>query len=527
MSGQLLPIPWFDVLIILGLIMLNGVLAMSELAVVSSREARLKALERSGSSGARCALELAADPGRFLSTVQIGITLIGILAGAYSGASLGAPAAQRLALLGIDPGTAATLGFGLVIVIVTYVTLVIGEIVPKQLALRSPEKMAAIVSRPLSLLSRIGAPFVWLLDRTTALVFKLLRLDRESRSAVTAEELHLVVAEARTAGVLEESERAIISGVVRLADRPVREVMTPRTDVDWIDISASGEKLREALARTQHSRIPVADGSVDKMVGVVRVRDLLEAVLDGRELNLREIARSAPIIPDLMDAMDALAVLRSAEVPLALVHDEYGHFEGIVTPGSLLAALAGVFHHDIEAGDEPDLFERDDGSFLLSGAASADLLSDRLGIKLPADRDFSTIAGFVLEILKHLPETGEKFSHEGWTFEIVDLDGRKIDKLIASPRRAICDPTRASPGERPASEAAEAPPAGRGLQLPEPDLETVDVAPGQIFGLKRHLIALQPSLERAEMLVEPFEIAIAQGSELVESDDPELVEGRR
>jgi putative hemolysin len=235
--------------------------------------------------------------------------------------------------------------------------------------------------------------------------------------------------------VLEESERAIISGVVRLADRPVREVMTPRTDVDWIDISASGEQLRLALKDTPHSRIPVADGSVDNIVGVVQVRDLLEALLDHKPLNLRRLARSAPVIPDLMDAMDALAVLRSADVPLALVHDEYGHFDGIVTPGSIIAALAGAFHHDIEEGDEPDIVEREDGSYLLSGAASADVLSDRLGIHLPADRDFSTVAGFALEVLKHLPETGEKFSHDRWTFEIVDMDGRKIDKLIAAHKK--------------------------------------------------------------------------------------------
>ncbi|HEU5482964.1 MAG TPA: hemolysin family protein [Sphingomicrobium sp.] len=431
-SDQLLPIPWFDVIIILALIALNGVLAMSELAVVSSREARLKAMARSGSGGAQCALDLAADPGRFLSTVQIGITLIGILAGAYSGASLGTPAAQRLALLGLDPDTARTAGFGIVIVGVTYVSLVIGELVPKQLALRSPEPIAAVVSRPMRLLSRVAAPFVWLLDRTSAFVFSLLRLSRESESAVTAEELHLVVAEAQTAGVLEESERAIISGVVRLADRPVREVMTPRIEVDWIDISAAGEELHAALKQTPHSRIPVAEGSVDNIVGVVRVRDLLEAMIDGRELNLRQHARAAPVIPDLMDAMDALGVLRSADVPLALVHDEYGHFDGIVTPGSILAALAGAFHHDIEEGEEPELVERDDGSFLISGAASADVLADKLGVVLSTDRDFSTVAGFALRVLKHLPETGERFTHDGWSFEIVDMDGRKIDKLIAS-----------------------------------------------------------------------------------------------
>ena len=446
MSDQLLPFPWIDVLIILALIALNGVLAMSELAVVSSREARLKAMARSGSGGAQCALDLAADPGRFLSTVQTGITLIGILAGAYSGASLGTPTAQRLQLLGLNPDTAQTVGFGLVIVIVTYLSLVIGEIVPKQLALRSPEPLAAIVSRPMRWLSKASAPFVWLLDRTSALVFRLMGLNRESENAVTAEELHLVVAEAHTSGVLEESERAIISGVVRLADRPVREVMTPRTEVDWIDISASQEELRQALKETPHSRLPVADGSVENIVGVIQTRDLLDAMLDGRDLNLRQLARSAPVIPDLMDAMDALAVLRSADVPLALVHDEYGHFDGIVTPGSLLAALAGAFRHDIEEGEEPDIVEREDGSYLLSGAASADVLADRLGIQLHSDRDFTTVAGFALGVLKHLPETGESFTHDGWKFEIVDMDGRKIDKLIASrPRKK----TRDEPGAQP------------------------------------------------------------------------------
>ena len=432
MSDHILPFPWLDVVIILALIALNGLLALSELAVVSSRDARLKAMARSGSAGAQCALDLAANPGKFLSTVQTGITLIAVVSGAFSGTALGEPTAQRLQLLGLEQDTAQKLGFTIVIVLVTYVSLVIGELVPKQLALRSPEPIAVIVSRPMRWLSLAAAPFVWLLDRTSALVFQMLGLNRESEKAVTAEELHLVVAEAHTSGVLEESERAIISGVVRLADRPVREVMTPRTDVDWLDISASGDGLKAALKDTPHSRIPVAEGSVENIVGVVQVRDLLEAMLDGRGLDLRQMVKPAPVIPDLMDAMDALAALRSADVPLALVHDEYGHFDGIVTPGSILAALAGAFRHDIDEGEEPDLVEREDGSFLLSGAASADVLPDRLGIQLPADRDFSTVAGFALEHLKHLPVTGEKFSHDGWSFEIVDLDGRKIDKLIAA-----------------------------------------------------------------------------------------------
>ncbi|HZU52096.1 MAG TPA: hemolysin family protein, partial [Sphingomicrobium sp.] len=247
---------------------------------------------------------------------------------------------------------------------------------------------------------------------------------------------HLVVAEAQTAGVLEEEERAMISGIVRLADRPVREVMTPRTEIDWIDIGASEEEVRQALLETPHNRIPVADGAVEKIVGVIQTRDVLAASLEGRQIDLRQLCRTAPVIPDLMDAMDALAVLRTADVPLALVHDEYGHLDGIVTPGSILAALAGTFASDVDDSDDPALVERDDGSFLLSGAASADLLTDRLGVKLPDDRDYSTVAGFALSVLKHLPDTGEKFRHDGWSFEIVDMDGRKIDKLIAArPRK--------------------------------------------------------------------------------------------
>jgi putative hemolysin len=436
MSDTLLPFPWLDLVLILALIALNGLLSMSELAIVSSRDARLKAMAKAGSGGAQCALDLAAQPGRFLSTVQIGITLIGILAGAYSGASLGAPVGQRLQLLGLEPDTAQTVGFSLVIIATTFASLVVGELVPKQFALRSPEPIAAIVARPMRWLSKLTGPFVWLLDQTSALIFRLAGLTREAKNAVTAEELHLVVAEAQTAGVLEESERAIISGIVRLADRPVREVMTPRTEIDWIDIRCKPEDIRAALAVTTHSRIPVADGSVDNIVGVVATRDMLTTLLDGQQIDLRALTRKAPVIPDLMDAMDALAALRSAEVPLALVHDEYGHLDGIVTPGSILSALAGAFAHDIEEGEEPPCVEREDGSWLVSGSANADVLADRIGVNIPGERDYSTVAGFALSVLKQIPQTGEIFKFDGYRFEVVDMDGRKIDKLLVSrPRR--------------------------------------------------------------------------------------------
>ena len=436
MSGPLAPIPWFDIVLILALICLNGVFAMSELAIVSSREARLKAMAKSGSSGAKCALGLAAEPGRFLSTVQIGITLIGILAGAYSGSTLGGPLADRLAYyFGMAPDTALTVGFSIVIVITTFFSLLIGELVPKQFALRNPEAIAAIMARPMTWLSTITAPFVWLLDRTSALIFRMLGLNRESKNVVTAEELHLVVAEAQTAGVIEESERAIISGIVRLADRPVREIMTPRTDIDFIDIACTREEIRAVLAATPHSRLPVARGSVDDIIGVVSTRDMLAALLDGEEIDLARLTRAAPVVPDVMDAMDALAVLRAAEVPLALVHDEYGHLDGIVTPGSLLSALAGAFANDMDEGEDPPCVEREDGSWLVSGAASADLLSDRIGVAMPADRDYSTVAGFALWVLKRIPSTGDTFRFDQFKFEVIDMDGRKIDKLLVSRRQ--------------------------------------------------------------------------------------------
>lgn len=426
------PFPWLDVLIILLLIGINGLFAMSELAVVSSRKARLKAMARAGRTGAEPALDLANHPGKFLSAVQIGITLIGILAGAYSGASLGGPVGQRLVLLGIEPALAGTLGFALVIVLVTYLSLVVGELVPKQFALRSPERIAVIVARPMQWVAAATAPLVWLLDRTTALVFRLMGLRRESADHVTAEDLHLVVAEATTAGLLEESERAIITGVVRLADRPTREVMTPRTEVDWVDADADPDTIRARLLDTPHSRLPVAEGSVDRLIGVVQARDIVLAFLSGRPLALRELMREAPVVPDQMDAMDTLNVLRAADVPMAFVHDEYGHFEGLVTPSDLLTALAGAFASDVDLETDPPLVEREDGSWWVSGSVSADALADQLGLLLPEDRDYATAAGLALSVLKHLPEVGERFIFGAWQFEIVDMDGRKIDKLLAS-----------------------------------------------------------------------------------------------
>ena len=425
------PFPWIDVAIILTLVALNGVFAMSELAIVSARRARLEGKAKT-SRGARAALDLAADPGKFLSTVQIGITLIGVLTGAYSGASLGGPVAARLAALGLAPATAETLGFALVIGLTTYVSLIVGELVPKQFALRAPEAVASIVAVPMQWLAKGTAPIVWLLDSSSALIFKLLRLDRENDDQVTAEELHLIVQEASRSGVIEEHERSMISGVVRLADRPVREVMTPRTEIDWLDCTAGDAAIRDKLAATLHTRLPVGEGSIDKLLGVVQARDIAAALLRGEALDLPGLMRKAPVVIDRLDAPDALLALRGAEVPMALIHDEYGHFEGIVTPADLLAAIGGAFASDADPDEAPDVVVRDDGSLLVAGTMPADALAERLEIELPEDRDYATVAGLALSVLKHLPGEGEHFVEQGWRFEIVDLDGRRIDKLLVS-----------------------------------------------------------------------------------------------
>jgi putative hemolysin len=414
------------------LIVLNGLFALSELAIVSARKARLKTMADTGRAGARTALALAEEPGRFLSTVQIGITLIGILAGAFSGAALSQRLDTMLENAGVPTPVAEPLAYTLVIGSITYLSVVIGELVPKHLALRNTEAIACAVAPPMALLSRLASPIVWLLDASTKLVFRVLGQNAEPESAITEEEIKTIVAEAETAGVIETDEKRMISGVLRLGDRAVRGIMTPRTDVDWIDLDESEEEIRAILIRSPHSRLPVAQGEADNMLGVVQARELLGACLENQPLDVRSHMRAAPIIPDTLDALDALNVLREADVPMALVHDEYGHFEGVVTPADILDAIAGAFRSD-EPSAEPEAVPRDDGSWLLAGWMPADEMAEQLGIVLPEYRDYETVAGLVIGELQHLPATGESVQTLGWRFEVVDLDGRRIDKVLATP----------------------------------------------------------------------------------------------
>jgi putative hemolysin len=426
------PFPWTDVLIIAGLILLNAAFAMSELAIVSARPGRLKLAADRGHQGAKTALLLAEDPGKFLSTVQIGITLVGIIAGAYSGASLGGPMGERLALLGVPPRWAPEAGFAIVIALTTYFSLVVGELVPKQIALRKAEPIAMLAALPMAGVAKVTAPFVWLLNNSSAFLLRVMGIRAKGEHALTAEELHLVFAEATRSGVIEEEERQIMTGIMRLADRPVRELMTPRTELDTIDRKASEDEIRAAIKGSPHSLLPVADGSPDNIVGVIKVKDVLAALLAGKKVQLARVMRKAEVIPDQLDAMDALRLLQQSDVSMALVHDEYGHLEGVVTPADLLSAIVGNFASHQDEGDGPMVVEREDGSLLIAGSLPADALADRLEIELPGDRDYATAAGFALSVMKKLPHEGEHFHEQDWRFEVVDMDGRKIDKLLVS-----------------------------------------------------------------------------------------------
>lgn len=426
-----------EIAIVAVLIVLNGLLAMSELAIVSARPARLKAMEERGVGGAASALALSENPGRFLSTVQIGITLVGVLSGAFSGATLGGRLALTLQGMGVGASTANAAGVGIVVAAITYASLIIGELVPKQVALRNPEGIAVRVAPAMALLAIIAKPVVWLLDISGRAVLWILGQNKEGEDKVTDEEIKMLVAEAEHHGTIEADERRMIAGVMRLGDRAVRALMTPRTDVDWLNLDADEAGVRKLLLETQHSRLPAGEGSVDAMVGVVQTRELLAAALSGGRINPRDHVRAAPIVHDLADALDVLAILKEADVPVALVHDEYGHFEGIVTPADILEAITGVFRSDLDE-DEPVMVKREDGSWLLAGFMPADEVADQLGIELPENRDYDTLAGFLLSLFHHLPATGEVIEAQGWRFEVVDLDGRRIDKVLVS--RAVDSP---------------------------------------------------------------------------------------
>jgi putative hemolysin len=421
-----------DLAIVFALVLLNGCFALSELAIVSSRRPRLRAMAAEERAGARAALALAEDPGKFLSTVQIGITLVSIVAGAFSGATLGGALGVWLADLGIPASVADPIGFGVVIAFVTYLSIVVGELVPKGIALRRPEALACQVAPAMTIVARVGAPAVWLLDSSTNLIMRLLGQAGGPAETVTEDDVRTVIAEAERHGSIESSEQRMIQGVLRLGSRPVRAVMTPRGEVAWLDLRAGEAAWREMVLTARHSRLPVGDGSVDRIAGVVGVRDLLAAMARNEALDPRAMMRPAPVVPDSAEALSALNVLREAKVPLALVHDEHGYLEGVVTPTDLTGTIMGLFGTDAEEADEPAV-RRADGSWLLPGSMPLDEAADALGIKPPQPRSYETIGGLVLDLIGRIPEAGARTEGLGWQWEVASMDGSRIAKVVAQP----------------------------------------------------------------------------------------------
>lgn len=421
-----------EILIVVVLTVVNGLLAMSELAVVSSRPARLKVLAGEGSKGADTALRLAEDPGKFLSSVQIGITLVGVLSGAFSGATLGSRLGDWLASVGVDAGLADALGVGIVVVIITYLSLIIGELVPKQIALRDPERIATRAAPVMALVASIAAPLVWLLDVSGKLVLRLIGQGGATEERLTDEEVKTIIAEAESAGVLESDERNMISGVMRFADRSARGLMTPRRDVEVIDLADAPDQILERVRATHRSMLPVQDGDDDQIIGVLVRKDLIDVFAEGKTLDVRAMVRQAPVVMDRSSALDVLRAIRSSVVHMALVFDEYGHFEGVITSGDVLEAITGGFQE--EEGEEPAFVVREDGSYLVSGWMPVDEFSDKLGVPVQRDDRYETVAGYILSEINHLPQVGEYFERGNWRFEVLDLDGRRIDKILVTRR---------------------------------------------------------------------------------------------
>ncbi|MBK4216045.1 HlyC/CorC family transporter [Paracoccus caeni] len=424
---------FLEIAIVLLLTMFNGLLAMSELAIVSARPARLKVMAEQGSGGAQTALELGAEPGRFLSSVQIGITLVGILSGAFSGATLGTRLAAYLVGMGVSPAMAQTLAVGGVVVAITYLSLIVGELVPKQIALRSPETVASRIAPIILWISRIAAPIVWVLDKSGKAVLSLLGQSGESDRGISDEEIKVVISEARLAGVIEPAEKDMIAGVMRIADRTARGLMTPRHEVEMVDIRDSIDEIKQTFINSRRSRLPIRDGTDDEIIGVLNCQDMLGRTAANTP-DIRPLIQQVPVIREGLPALNVIEQLKQTPTHMLLVYDEYGHFEGVVSSMDVLEAIAGDFPEP--GDDEPKAIAREDGGWLVAGWMPADEFADMIGISLPDDRGYESVAGLVLDHAGVLPELGARIEIGDWTVEVVDLDGRRIDKVLVTKKEA-------------------------------------------------------------------------------------------
>jgi putative hemolysin len=421
----------FELTVLMGLILLNGFFAMAELSVVAARRERMQGLIEDGSAGAVVAMQLSKDPTQFLSTVQIGITLIGILAGALGGASLAGQLAPRLENLPLIGPYSQSISLAVVVGAITYLSVVIGELVPKRLALRSPERIAAAVSRPMALLSRISRPVVRLLTLTTEAILRLVGIrTSDMETPVSEEEIKILLEQGAEAGVFEEAELDMVESIFRFGDRQLRSIMTPRTEIVWLDINSDEAEIREVVRQSPHSRLPVCDGSIDKVIGVVAAKDFLAHCWTNEPVRLQEVAQAPLFLPETMSALRALERFKQTGIQLAFLVDEFGGIEGVVTLFDMMEGIVGDIP-TLEEITDPPVVTREDGSLLVEGYLAVDDLKELLGlVELPDEEDYSTLGGFVVEILGHLPRVSDHFEWQGWRFEVVDMDRNRVDKVL-------------------------------------------------------------------------------------------------
>lgn len=421
-----------EIVIIIGLILLNGVLSMSEIAMVSARKARLESDVKKGSKSAKTALKLANEPDVFLSTIQIGITLIGILTGLYSGDVLAQDFGAVIAK--IEPLQEHAVGIAqtIIVIVVTYLTLILGELVPKRIGMSSSERVAKLVARPMNLLSKIALPFVWLLSKSTAGLLKLLGINTEENSKVTEDEIKAIIQEGTDGGEIREVEQDIVERVFNLGDRNVGSIMTHRSEMVWLNVNFSNEKIEQVVKDNLFNTYPVYDENPDEIVGVVHLKDLFGR-LDEEGFTLSKVMKTPQYIPENLSVYNALELMRSTGGRYAIVTDEFGSVEGIVTLKDIISALIGSMP---EAGEEEDIVAREDGSYFIDGQIPFyDFLAHFDMEDLYNEFNYNTLSGLILEVLEHIPQTGEKMTWRNFDFEIVDMDGARIDKVLVHFRK--------------------------------------------------------------------------------------------
>jgi len=426
-----------DVFILAGLILLNGLFAMSEIALITSKKAKLQKAADSGDSSAQKALELGADPNRFLSTVQVGITSIGVLSGIVGESALAGPLSLWFEGLGVDPVYASYLGTGVVVVVITYFSIVLGELVPKRLGQSNPEVVACLIAKPIAGLAVLTRPFVRLLSGSTKFVLRILGVKERNQSEVTEEEIQAVLAEGTEAGLIESHEHTMVKNVFRLDDRQIASLMVPRADIIYLDVDDPIEKSLKVIGETDHARFPVVRGGLENVIGIVSARKLLSRIAAGEKPDLSLGLEEAIYVPETLTGMELLDNFRSSGRHMAFVVDEYGEALGLVTLQDLIEAITGEFKP--RDPTQSWAVQRDDGTWLLDGHIPVPELKDCLGLSTVPEEEkgrYHTVSGMFMLLSGKLPKEGDKVTWEGWQFEIMDMDRKTIDKILASPVKA-------------------------------------------------------------------------------------------